>query len=202
MSARELEVGERPAIVVRMSLTGELGYEIYVSATDLAPLYEQLKSAARDIEYELCDYGIYALLSLRLEKSYGIWSREYSPDYTPRVCGLDKFVAYEKSCFIGHDAALQDRDTEVSQKLIALEIDTVDTDVGGFEPIWVGKHMAGFITSGGYGHSMKKSLAMGYLQSEFVEGNPKFEVSILGERRPATMHKVLAYDADGSRMRN
>ena len=118
------------------------------------------------------------------------------------MCGLDKFVAYEKSCFIGRDAALQDRDTEVSQKLIALEIDTVDTDVGGFEPIWVGEHMAGFITSGGYGHTVKMSLAMGYLQSEFVESNPKFEVSILGERRSAIMRKVLAYDADGKMMRS
>ena len=74
LSARELEVGDRPAIVGRISLTGELGYEVYLSATDLAPVYKQLKSVARDNEHKLCDYGIYALLSLRLEKSYGIWS--------------------------------------------------------------------------------------------------------------------------------
>ena len=196
-----MEVGECPAIVGRVSLTGELGFEIYLSPKDLVPVYEKLKSAANDSECKLNDYGIYALLSLRMEKSYGIWSREFSPNYTPRMCGLDRFVAYDKPHFIGRDAALRDRDASLSQMLVTLEIDAGDSDAGGYEPIWLGDHLAGFVTSGGYGHAVKKSLALGYLQSEYFNDHREFEVTILGERRFAQVLDAPAYDPDGRKMR-
>ena len=201
LSVRHTETGGCPCTLARVSFTGELGYEIYLSPTDMVSVYKQLKSAAADAGYKLHDYGIYALLSLRLEKSYGIWSREFSPDYSPKMCGLDAFVDYDKSNFIGRDCALRGRDIEPSQKLVSFEIDTPDTDVSGYEPIWTGNQLAGFTTSGGYGHTVAKSLAMGYLKSEFVDDNREFEISILGERRSALQLDCPTYDPDGKKMR-
>ena len=201
LSVQQTEVGGCPSTIARVSLTGELGYEIYLSPTDLVSVYKQLKSAAIDAGHKLHDYGIYALLSLRLEKSYGIWSREFSPDYTPKMCELDVFVDYDKSNFIGRDCVLRDRDTIPPQKLVSFEIDTLDTEVGGYEPIWTGNQLAGFTTSGGYGHTVEKSLAMGYLKSEYVDDSREFEISILGERRPALLLDIPTYDPDGKKMR-
>ncbi len=201
LSVRTAEIGGCPSTIARISFTGELGYEIYLSPVDIVSVYKQLKSIANDAGYKLRDYGIYALLSLRLEKSYGIWSREFSPDYTPKMCGLDMFVDYDKSDFIGRDAVLRDRDTKPDHKLVSFEIDAVDTDVGGYEPIWSGDLPAGFATSGGYGHTVEKSLAMGYLKSEFVGDSREFEISLLGERRPAVLLDISPYDPDGKKMR-
>ena len=201
LSVGQMEIGSHDAIVGRVSLTGELGYEIYVPANDLESLFRQLKSSANGNEHTLYNYGIYALLSMRLEKSYGIWSREFSPDYTPRMCGLDAFIDYEKEDFIGREAVLRHQETELPQQLMTLMIDAGQADAAGFEPIWCGEELAGFLTSGGYGHTVKKSLAMGYLQSEFLDDKREFEVSILGERRPAMILSEPAYDSTGKKMR-
>ena len=163
-------------------------------------VYDRLKSAAQDLEHELRTYGIYALLSLRMEKSYGIWSREFSPDYTPSACGLDAFVDYDKPVFTGRDAALRDRDAPPPSRLATFEIDTEQTEVSGFEPIWAGDRVAGYTTSGAYGHTTGKSLAMGYLYADYA-GQTGLEVSVLGERRPAAVLEAPAYDPGGQKLR-
>ena len=200
LTVRELQVGGCNALVGRISLTGEMGYELYLRPEDLAPVYGKLKSAARDMGYELRTCGIYALLSLRLEKSYGIWSREFSPDYTPAACGMDAFVNYDKPAFIGREAALRDRDTGPAQQLATFEIDTEKTEAGGFEPLWAADRVAGYTTSGGYGHTTGKSLAMGYLNAEYTE-QKELEVSILGERKRAVVLEAPAYDPAGEKLR-
>ena len=200
LAVREMQVGGCNALVGRISLTGEPGYEIYLRPEDLVPVYGKLKSAARDRGYELRTYGIYALLSLRLEKSYGIWSREFSPDYTPTACGLDAFVDYDKPGFVGCEVARRDRDTGPAQKLVTFEIDTEKTEAGGFEPLWAGDRVAGYTTSGAYGHTTGKSLAMGYLYADYA-GQTALEVSVLGERRPAVVLDAPAYDPDGQKLR-
>ena len=201
LSAGQVAVGSYNAIIGRVSLTGELGYEIYVPASDLVPVYRLLKSRAGADELKLYDYGVYALLSMRLEKSYGIWSREFSPDYTPRMCGLDAFIDHDKEDFIGREAVLRDREMKLSQQLRTLVIDEGEADAGGFEPIWRNNELAGFVTSGGYGHTIRKSFAMGYIRSEFLNDKTAFEISILGERRPVTILGEPAYDPTGKRMR-
>ena len=200
LAVQEMQVGGCNALVGRISLTGEPGYELYLRPEDLVPVYGKLKSAAQDMGDELRTYGIYALLSLRLEKSYGIWSREFSPDYTPVACGLDAFVDYDKPGFVGRNAALRDRDAGPAQKLVTLEIDTEKTEAGGFEPLWVGDKVAGYTTSGGYGHTTGKSLAMGYLYNDHME-QKELEVSILGEHRRALVLDAPAYDPDGVKLR-
>ena len=199
MKAARMDVGLAPAIVARLSLSGELTYEIYVPAHYLRSVYDGLMAAGRDLGVH--DIGIYALNSLRLEKGFGIWSREFSRDYTPRISGLDRFIAYDKPDFIGRDAALADRAQEPAHRLVCLEIDATTSDAWGYEPIWHRGVYAGFITSGGYGHTVRKSLAMGYLRSELIAAGDPLEVSLLGERHPARILTEPSYDPSGARMR-
>ncbi len=199
MSVRRMDVAAAPAIVGRLSITGELGYEIYVPTKFVPPLAERLLAATEGLKAR--NIGIYALNSLRLEKSYGIWSREFTRDYTPRMCGMWRFVNYEKPDFIGRDAALRDRASAPARQLVTLAIDTVDADAWGFEPVWCGTESVGYTTSGGYGHSVGKSIAMGYLRSEFANCDATIEVSIVGERHPARVLLAPAYDPTGERMR-
>jgi len=146
--------------------------------------------------------GMYALNSLRLEKSFGIWSREYSRDYTPRMSGLDRFVGYEKPNFIGRDAALRDRDRVPDRRLVTLSLKHSEADAAGYEPIWLYKEsIVGFVTSGGYGHCAGVSLAMGYLQSSIPDGQEGLTISILGEHCDCRVLNQPAVDPDGTRMR-
>ena len=133
MTARRMAVGYAPAIVARLSVSGELGYEIYVPVAYLPSLRALLVEMSADLDARWV--GAYALNALRLEKGFGIWSREFTRDYTPRMAGLSRFLAYGKGDFIGREAALADRDTTPSHRLVSLAIDAADADATGYEPI-------------------------------------------------------------------
>ena len=200
MSVRDMDVGIAPCRVARLSFTGELGYEIYVPRAHAGPLYDNLLEVGD--RFGIRPFGIRALLSLGMEKGFGIWSREFSPDYTPAMCGMDRFIDYEKADFIGREAALVDRETKHEYRLVSLEIDSSDADAWGYEPIWHKDELAGFVTSGAYGHAVKKSLALAYVKTQFLEASKRdFSVTIVDERIPATITSEAAYDPSGSRMR-
>jgi dimethylglycine dehydrogenase len=201
MSVRSMDVGMAPCRVARISFTGELGYEIYVPNVYAHSLYDSILNAGG--KFGLRPFGIRALLSLGMEKGFGIWSREFTPEYTPAMCGFDRFIDYEKADFVGREAALADRDAEHEHRLVGLEIDAGDADAGGYEPVWCKDELAGFITSGAYGHTVEKSLALAYVKTPFIDSsNGDLSVHVLDERRPAVMISGAAYDPSGSRMRS
>jgi dimethylglycine dehydrogenase len=200
MSVRSMDVGVAPCRVARISFTGELGYEIYVPNVYARSLYDSLLDAGE--KFGTRPFGIRALLSLGMEKSFGIWSREFTPEYTPAMCGFDRFIDYEKADFIGREAALADREAEHEQRLVGLEIDTSDADAWGYEPVWYQDELAGFVTSGAYGHTVGKSLALAYVITRFIDSsNDDFSVHVLDKRRPARLLAEAPYDPSGSRMR-
>lgn len=201
MSVRAMDVGIAPCLIARLSFTGELGYEIYVPIVYARSLYDYLLEVGDT--FGIKPFGIRALVSLGKEKSFGIWSREFTPDYTPAMCGLDRFVDYGKADFIGRKAALADRETKHEYQLVTLEIDSSDADAWGYEPIWYKGKYAGYVTSGAYGYTVKKSLAMAYLKTQFLDSsNDEFSVHIVGKRVPATIIPEAPYDPSGSRMRS
>ena len=200
MSVRQMDIGLAPATVARLSVTGELGFEIYVPAQYLLGLYGELTSYGEDLN--LRQVGVRALLSLRLEKSYGIWSREFSPDYTPSMAGVGRFIDYEKQGFVGRDAAIADRDSTPDRRLVTLEIDATDADAHGYEPVWLGDKYVGFTTSGGYGYCVNKSLAMGYIDTVDLDQGATYDVHLVGEKRKAKILAEAAFDAKGARMRD
>jgi dimethylglycine dehydrogenase len=201
MSVRTMDVGIASCLVGRISFTGELGFEIYVPAAQALPVYDHLSGIGK--KFGIRPFGIRALLSLGMEKSFGIWSREFTPDYTPAMCGFDRFVDYGKTDFIGREAALADREAEHEYRLVTLEIDSIDADAWGYEPVWCQDEYAGFVTSGAYGHTVAKSLALAYVKTEYIESsNNEFSVHVVDQRRPAIILPEAAYDPRGSRMRS
>ena len=189
-----------PALVCRLSYTGDLGYEIYVDPEHQIALYQALAAAGE--RHGMMPFGMRAMMSLRLEKSYGAWMREYRPEYTPAETGLDRFVDFAKNHFIGRDAAMRERDAPPGRRLCTFEVDARDADVWADEPIFAGDEVVGFVTSGGYAHWSGKSIALGFVPVEQMEdGGAEFTVEILGERRAATLLREPILDPRGERMR-
>ena len=199
LGVREIEVGLVPAIVNRITYTGDLGYEIYVPARHQVALYETLTEAGRDLGLKA--FGMRAMMSLRLEKSFGSWLREYKPDYTPAETGLDRFVSFKKNDFIGRPAALAEKEAGPKRRLCTFVVEAADADVWADEPIWRDGEVVGFVTSGGYAHYVDKSVALGFVPVETIEEGARFEIEILGEMRAARLVTEPLFDPRGERMR-
>ncbi|TVQ54301.1 MAG: FAD-dependent oxidoreductase [Rhodobacteraceae bacterium] len=200
LSARELDIGASRALVQRVSYTGDLGYEIYVPAAEQVALHETLTAAGGDLG--LKPFGMRAMMSLRLEKGFGAWMREYRPDYRPAETGLDRFVAYGKNAdFIGRAAALAERETGPKRRLCTLRVDARDADVVADEPIWHGGDVVGFCTSGGFAHWAGVSVANGFLPVDLIAEGREVEIEILGEKRPAVVFTRPLFDPEGARLR-
>jgi dimethylglycine dehydrogenase len=199
MTVRECGVGLAPAVVGRLSRTGELGYEIHVPAPYLGALYRAATDAGEALG--LKDAGMCAVNSLRLEKCYGIWSREYSPDFTPDESGLSHLVDDEKSNFIGRDAVVAARRGAPHRRLVALAVEARERDAVGSEPVCVGKRMVGFTTSGGYGHTSGVSLALAYVDSDQATSEAELSVTVADEVRPCRILPAPVADPTDARLR-
>jgi len=194
---RDTFVGGVPALCVRISFTGELGYEIYVAPQYQLKLFEAIEEVGEDLDLKW--FGGRALMSMRLEKSWGAWTMDFRPDFTIMESGLDFFVDWDKD-FIGKKAALIEKMKGPTKKLSVIQIET-KTDVSGDEAVMHNGECVSYITSGGYGHSVQRSLAMTYLPVELIDSNTTLEVEILGEFHKASIVMEPLYDPSGSKMR-
>ena len=200
MGCATLDVGLLRARVGRLSVAGELGYEINVGAAEHIVLREMLLDAGRDLGIR--EWGFYAMNSLRLEKSFGIWSCEFTQGYTPGMTGMDRWIAWNKGEFVGREAALAERERNTApQKLVTLEVDALDADASGYEPVWKAGRRVGFVTSGGYGHHVDKSLAMALVDVEHSQVGEELHTHVVGVERGARIIASSPYDPDGVVMR-
>ncbi len=200
MSCGKLDVGLIRARVGRLSVAGELGFEINCHASEHITLREALLKAGA--AFGIREYGYYALNSLRLEKSFGIWSAEFTQGYTPGMTGMDRWIAWDKGGFVGREAVERERDgSGPEQVLVTLEVEATDADAGGYEPIWSDGKRVGFVTSGGYGHTVGKSLAMALVDRERAVEGTDLSVHVVGVERPARIIAPSPHDATGSAMR-
>ena len=200
MGCGNYDIGLIQAKVGRLSVAGELGYEINCRMGDHIALRRLLLENGKP--FDIHEYGFNALLSMRLEKSFGIWSAEYTQGYTPGMTGLDRWINWQKSDFIGKKASyLEKTGNGPNQKLVTLEVDSSDSDASGFEPIWKNGKRVGFITSGGYGHRVQKSLAMGLINTDLAESGQEIDVHIVGKEKKAKIIPVSPYDPKGELMR-
>ena len=201
LSVREIDIGQCQAIVQRVSYTGDRGYEIYVPVHHQVALYQILTDAGRDLG--LRPFGMRAMMSLRLDKSFGSWMREFKPDYTPMETGLDRFVDYKKAVdFIGKAAALAEKESGVARQLCTFIVDAKDADVNAYEPIWHDGAVVGFATSGGYSHHAQKSIAFGFLPIDLVEEGRQVEIEVLGEMLTAILYIEPLFDARNEYLRS
>ncbi|MFT4715134.1 MAG: dimethylglycine dehydrogenase [Paracoccaceae bacterium] len=200
MGCQTLDLGLIRAKVGRLSVCGELGYEINCSALEHITLREMLMEAG--VEFGIREFGFYAMNSLRLEKGYGIWSAEFRQEYTPAETGMDRWIDWQKQDFTGQAAAQKARDENSATKvLVTLEVDACDADASGYEPVWQGEKRVGFVTSGGYGHHVKKSLALALIDPDCAEIGTELDVHVVAKLRKARVIETAAYDPTGKLLR-
>jgi len=201
MSVREIDIGMVPAIVGRVSFTGDLGYEIWVKPEYQLNLYDQLMQAGESHGIRL--FGSRALNSLRLEKNFSTWAREYRPTYGPLETGLDRFVDYDKEInFIGQEGARAERLSGGKLRLRSFVVSATNADVIGDEPISHKGKVVGWVTSGGYAHTSGVSVAQGYVPKEIADEEYGWEIEILDEQLPATLQARPLFDSNSGRMRS
>jgi dimethylglycine dehydrogenase len=199
MGCGSFDIGLYRCKVGRLSVTGELGYEIHCSAGEHIGLRKALLAAGAT--HGIREIGFNALLSLRLEKSFGIWSKEFTQGYTAGQTGMDRWIDWSKD-FVGKSAAFAERDGNgPAQKLVTLEIAALDADASGFEPVWQDGKRVGFVTSGGYGHSVGKSLAMAMVDQDRCAPGTDLSVHVVGVECKARVIAASPYDPDGKAMR-
>ncbi len=201
LSGRVLSVATVPEVLtVRVSFTGDLGYELYCPSEYQRTLFAALMQAGA--QYGLRLAGSHALMSLRLEKGFPSWGLELSADYGPFDSGLGRFVCLDKKDFIGKQAAVRARREGPEQQLVTLVVDVDETDAWGGEPVYLDGDLAGYVTSGGYGHHVAKSIALAYLAADKVQSQGEYGVEILGRTRPATLIDEPLFDPRGECMRS
>lgn len=187
------------AFILRVSFTGELGYEIYCPDHGYGAVYRQVREVASKLGVGFA--GSLAQDSLRLEKGYGSVFTEYTSDYTPYDAGLTRFIKLDKGDFVGRDALLALQDHKPEWKLCLFEIDSNDADCIGSEPVWKDNRIVGETTSGAYGFCVGKSLALAYIETSDAEPGSGYEIPLLGRNRPAVLLNSPPYDPKGHILR-
>ncbi len=202
MSFRRVNIGMAPVWLSRMTYTGDLGYEIWIAPEYQRYLFDLIWDAGK--EFDMRMFGFRALITMRLEKNFGTWYREFRPIYTPLESGMERAMKFDHE-FIGRAAVEAEMKTGPARKLVMFRVD-VDkdkpADVLGDEPVFHNGEVVGWITSGGFAHYSGVSLALGYIPAALAaEGTTGFEIEIIGNMRPAHLQLEPVLDPSGSRMR-
>jgi dimethylglycine dehydrogenase len=198
MDHRRFDVGNCSALVNRVTYTGDLGYEIWVEPAYQRRLYDQIMKAGA--EHGIVNFGMRALLTMRLEKNFPTWYRELRPIYGAFEAGMDRFIDLTKNDFIGLEAARAEKASGGKLRRVSMVVEAGDCDVLGDEPIWHKGKVVGWVTSGGFAHYLGKSMAQGYIPKELV-GDDEFEIEIIGEMKKAKINHEPLFDPKGERMR-
>ena len=147
-------------------------------------------------------FGIRAMNSLRVEKSYKLVGTELSIEYSPYESGLDRFVHPNKGSFIGLDALNKWREKGFKNKLVTLDVQNIDdADVLGNNPIYENGSVIGRATGGDYGFRLGKSIALGMVKPELANVGQKLKIEILGKKHEATILEESPYDPENKLLR-
>ncbi|MEC8923156.1 MAG: FAD-dependent oxidoreductase [Actinomycetota bacterium] len=191
LNAQEIDVAGVPCIALRVSYIGELGWELHHPIDSMLTLYDALVASGEP--YGLVHYGSYAMNEMRIEKGYKAWGSELTTEITPVEARIERFVDQSRD-FIGKEAVVARSKEQLSMVLVYCEVDTVDTECRGNEPVYFDGEMVGITTSGTWSHTSNKSLAFAYVDPELENVESGLEIQIMGERRPATVLQAPAVD--------
>ncbi len=197
LTVREIEIGLARVRAARVGYVGELGWELHVPAEQTLHVYETLREAGAT--HGVADVGYRAIETLRLEKGYVYWSADVTPDTNPFEAGLGFAVALDKGDFIGRDALAAIKAKGPERRLITLTVDGFAPLIGGEALICDGK-VAGTLTSAGYGYTVGKTIAFGYVPAE-VPKNAAFEIVAYGKRYAAVRVARSVYDPANARLK-
>ncbi len=200
LTGKPIDVGVAQAHALRVNFVGELGWELHHPIEMQNTIFDLLLEAGK--EFDLKPFGIRAMDSMRLEKSYRLIPRELSIEYAAFESGLERFVHPDKGAFIGRDALLRWRDRGFANRFVTLEIHGVtDADARGSEPIHRDGALVGRCTSGGYGWRVGKSLALAMVQPDLTDLGTELEITILGRRHRATVIGESPFDPNNAALR-
>lgn len=201
MASRRVTLGGVSALALRVTYVGELGWEIYHSMEDGVRLWDALWQAGQPDG--LLPAGYRAIDSLRLEKGYRYWSLDISPDYTPFEAGLGFAVKLNKGEFLGREALVRQKAVGIQRKLCCLTLADPATLAIGNEPVRRRgqDEVVSWVTSGGYGYSVRKNIAYAYLPVDLAAPGSAFDIEILGERIPAGVVPEPLWDPKNERVK-
>ena len=200
MDLRRATVGMVDCLIQRVSYTGDLGYEIYCDPMAQRSLWKTLWEEGQ--KHGMKPFGMRAMMSLRLDRFFGSWLSEFSPDYTPGETGMDRFISFTKNTdFIGRAAAEDEKNKGPERQLVVFEVDAEDADPHAYEPIWIDGTVQGFCTSGGYSHHAEKSIALALIPRALAKDGLEAEIEILGKMCPARLITEPLFDPEGERFR-
>ena len=201
MRSKWIEIAGVTCLALRVSFTGDLGWELHCAVADQQALFDALVAAGE--AFGAGPVGSRALMSLRIEKGYGSWGREYSPEYWPQEVGLARLCKTDKD-FLNKDAVVDTMGRTARERLVILALDAVQTDASnadatGGEPIFRDGEGIGRVTSGAYGYSVGQSLALGFARD--VAAGDEVEVMVLGRPHRARVLDAPPFDPGGDRLR-
>ncbi|MBT4521028.1 MAG: GcvT family protein [Halieaceae bacterium] len=202
LTGQFINVGYAQADALRVNFVGELGWELHHPIEMQNYIFDEVMKAGA--EFDIKPFGIRAMDSMRLEKSYRLIPREMSIEYSALESGLDRFVRLDKACdFIGKQALSDWQARGFDNRFATLEVHGVtDTDARGSEAIYQNGEIVGRATSGGFGFRINKSLALGMLRPELAEIGVEVEIEILGQRYRATVIEESPYDSENAALRS
>ncbi|SLN13448.1 4-methylaminobutanoate oxidase (formaldehyde-forming) [Roseovarius litorisediminis] len=203
MRSQQIELAGVKCLALRVSFTGDLGWELHCATEDQLRLYEALIEAGKD--FGAGPVGGRALMSMRVEKGYGSWSREYSPEYFPHEVGFDMLCKMDKE-FLNKAAAQEAMSKPTRENLVLIHIDedavnASNADATGGEPIFKNGKGIGRVTSGTYGYTVGMSLALGYVRTGTAAPGDEVEVMVLGQPHKARILHEPPFDPKGEKLR-
>ena len=199
LTGRPITVGDVPTLALRVTYVGELGWEFYCPMEYGQRLWDTLWESGQPDGVVAAGYR--AIDSLRLEKGYRYWSADIGPDYTPYEAGLGFAVRLDKGEFVGREALVRQKAGGLRRKLCCLTLADGTALAIGNEPVRGGDSVLGWVTSGGYGYSVERSIAYAYLPIEHSAPGTALDVEILGERIAATVVREPLWDPKGARIK-
>ncbi len=200
LTGMEITLAGVPLRALRINYVGELGWELHTPMGQLEEVYDAVWASGE--EFGIGDFGSYAVNSLRIEKAYAGWGVDLTNEITPIEAGLERFVKYDKGEFVGRRALLERKAKGTQTCLVYVEVEAADADVRGGEPLFAAESVIGVATSGGYGHTVNKSLAFAFVDPEYASPGSSFEIEILAERQQATVLDGPVYDPDNLRLKS
>ncbi|MGB9142191.1 MAG: FAD-dependent oxidoreductase [Aestuariivirga sp.] len=200
LTGKEAEVaGVKNVRLLRVNYVGELGWELHVPMGEMPQIFDSLMKIGK--AYSLKLFGTYAMNSLRMEKSYRGWGSELTTEIDMFEASMERFIRLDKPEFIGKAASLSKHQRGPRMKLVCLEVANTDCDCVGNEPVYSGEKIIGLTTSGGYGHTVKKSLAFAYVEPSMTAIGTIFDVLMFGEKRKACITPESVWDPENARLK-
>ena len=200
LSAREIITVTGTMLAMRVNYVGELGWELHAPIAQMPALYAAVWAAGQ--AFDIRDFGMYAMDSLRVDKCYRGWKSDLESGYSPLDASLDRFIDLKKPVFVGREALLAEHSRGAAQRFVPLVFDEPgEAEAPYCAQVFNGSDNVGLTTSGVWSHTLKQSVALAYVRADLAQPGTRLEVNVLGQRRSATVQAEPLYDPTNTRLR-